>query len=311
MKERLMHILHSIPPVWMAASATIFIAAVIIIPLSATSNAADESSQSEVKAVTMTQTITGAGEITSAQVKKVDFDTDTVFLGMCVEEGDLVTEGQHLISYSDGSYTDAPMDGIISSVEVPKTGTYASDESITISSVDELLLNISVPEDEIDHVETGSLAEIVVNSDTSSVYEGKVVSVKAISGKLLDSMTNSDEEAEEEASEEEGIQAESKTETNAGSESFYTAAIKFKNDGNLKTGMSANATITISDRKSVLAVPIEAVQFDESDQAYVQRIDGDKITKTKVGTGESDANYVEITKGLQAGDLVQIGGESK
>ena len=135
MKERLMHILHSIPPVWMAASATIFIAAVIFIPLSATSNAADESSQSEVKAVTMTQTITGAGEITSAQVKKVDFDTDTVFLGMCVEEGDLVTEGQHLISYSDGSYTDAPMDGIISSVEVPKTGTYASDESITISSV--------------------------------------------------------------------------------------------------------------------------------------------------------------------------------
>ena len=78
------------------------------------------------------------------------------------------------------------------------------------------------------------------------------------------------------------------------------------NDGTLKPGMSGNCTITISSRRSVLAVPIAAVQFDEDDAAYVEVVEGSSVTKTPVTTGESDANYVEITDGLSDGDTVRI-----
>ena len=73
----------------------------------------------------------------------------------------------------------------------------------------------------------------------------------------------------------------------------------------LALGMSASCTVTISHR-SVLAVPVEAVQFDENDQPYVELVSGSSVTESPVGTGESDASYVEITEGLSEGDQVRI-----
>ena len=81
--------------------------------------------------------------------------------------------------------------------------------------------------------------------------------------------------------------------------------IELENDGTVKPGMSAGCTVTVSSRKDVLAVPIEAVYFDGS-QAYVNLISSDGVVKTNIETGQSDANYVEITDGLQKGDTVQI-----
>jgi hypothetical protein len=69
--------------------------------------------------------------------------------------------------------------------------------------------------------------------------------------------------------------------------------------------MSASCTVTISHR-SVLAVPVEAVQFDENDQPYVELVSGSSVTESPVGTGESDASYVEITEGLSEGDQLDV-----
>ena len=70
--------------------------------------------------------------------------------------------------------------------------------------------------------------------------------------------------------------------------------------------MSAVCTITISEKKDVTAVPIEAVRFDDDGKAYVALVDGAETRQVYVGTGDSDAEYVEITSGLETGETVRI-----
>lgn len=82
--------------------------------------------EAKAGAVTMEQTLTAAGEIKAASSEEIEFSASKYFSGMCVEEGDAVREGQHLISYTDGTYTDAPDDGVVSSIDAPETGTAAA-----------------------------------------------------------------------------------------------------------------------------------------------------------------------------------------
>ena len=245
---------------------------------------------------------------------------------MCVEEGDAVREGQHLISYSDGTYTDAPDDGVVSSIDAPETGSVADDDNtVILDCTDQMVLEISVPEDEIGKVSKGDEAKVTVNADTGKAFNGTISSVKAMSASQMAQLEETDSEAEEDDTDSASTSADADAaasgasgqtvgqgfggSTNGSSSSstaYYTVDMTLTNDGTLKPGMSGNCTITISSRKSVLAVPIEAVQFDENDEAYVNLVNGSSVTKTSVTTGESDANYVEITDGLSNGDTVQI-----
>jgi HlyD family secretion protein len=74
-------------------------------------------------------------------------------------------------------------------------------------------------------------------------------------------------------------------------------------------GMSADAAITVSVAKSVLAVPIAAV-ISENGKKYVDVVAVDMTkktmttTKTEVKTGTEGDEYIEITSGLKAGDRV-------
>ena len=274
--------------------------------------------EAKAGAVTMEQTLTAAGEIKAASTEDIEFSTSKYFAGMCVEEGDAVREGQHLISYTDGTYTDAPDNGVVSAISAPETGSVADDDdAVTLAYTDELVLEISVPEDEISKVSKGDEAKVTVNADTSKTFNGTISSVKAMSSDLLSSVS-SDDDADDDTENEEVSSGASGSETqgfggsmggsssSGSSTAYYTVDITLINDGTLKTGMSGNCTITISSRKSVLAVPIEAVYFDDDDTAYVEVVDGSSVTKTAVTTGESDANYVEITDGLSDGDTVRI-----
>ena len=82
--------------------------------------------------------------------------------------------------------------------------------------------------------------------------------------------------------------------------------IAFENDGDVRPGMSANCVIRLSDRENVLAVPVEAVMYDDDNKAYVEMEKGKTIEKVMVKTGESDPVNVEIIKGLKLGDKVRV-----
>lgn len=295
-----------------AAAAVVIAVVAIAFAIFAGNGGAEETyTTAKAEAVTMEQTLTAAGEIKAAASEDIEFSTSKTFRGMCVEEGDAVAEGQHLIKYSNGTYTDAPAAGIITKISAPDTGDAADDDNyLTIAYTDNMVLQISVPEDDISKVKKGDEAEIIVNADTSKTYTGKISSVKAMSSDLLSSAEESEETDETEGSSADadsaGNNERSYRQEASSTATYYTVKILVANDDTLKPGMSANCTITVSSRKSVLAVPVEAVRFDGEEQAYVNLAEGNEVTKKKVTTGESDAFYVEITEGLTSGDMVQI-----
>ncbi len=280
--------------------------------------------QVQAQKVKMEQTITAAGEVVAGSSEEIAFDTSSAYCGMCVEAGDSVRKGQHLISYSDGTYTDAPDNGVVTAINAPEAGDTAdSDNMVSIDYTDTLILEISVPESEISKVSKGDAAKITVNADTSKTFNGTITSVKAITSDLLSSSTqtesdsssetgsiessenSADAETPQKSSQQTGMQTGAGSSA-AGITSNYSVSVKLINDGSLRLGMSANCTITVASRSNVLAVPVEAVLFDEDGKAYVNVCDGNELTKTFVTTGESDAQYVEITEGLSEDDTVQV-----
>ena len=76
----------------------------------------------------------------------------------------------------------------------------------------------------------------------------------------------------------------------------------------LVDGMSADAAITVSVVKNVLAVPIAAVATQNGRQYVdVVTIGTDRTVTTnrvEVTTGQEGDEYIEITSGLKAGDKV-------
>ena len=253
-----------------------------------------------VETVDMSRTVTAAGEVVTAGEERIAISTGKRFKAMCVEENEQVKEGQHIVMYSNGTYEDAPGDGFITGIKAPASGSYAKATNyVTFSYSDKMAIDITVPEGEINSVSVGDEAEIVVNADTSKVYKGSIVKKKAMSTSLLGEGTES--EIEQGA----GFSGNSRSRS-ADSIAYYTVTVTFDNDGSLLQGMSAVCTITISEKKGVTAVPVEAVRFDSEGKSYVVVVDGNKTEDVYVTTGDSDAEYVEITDGLVSGQTVRI-----
>ena len=152
--------------------------------------------EAQAGAVTMEQTLTAAGQIKAAASEEIAFSTSKYFAGMCVEEGDAVRKGQHLISYTDGIYEDAPGDGVVTEINAPETGSAADEDNVLILEyTDELVLEIEVPEDDIGKISKGDSAKVTVNADSAKTFNGTISSVKAISADLLETQTDTAEAA--------------------------------------------------------------------------------------------------------------------
>jgi multidrug efflux pump subunit AcrA (membrane-fusion protein) len=89
----------------------------------------------------------------------------------------------------------------------------------------------------------------------------------------------------------------------------YQVHIRFPFDETLpiRAGMTANATLTTSERQDVLLIPNRAITVDRQTSKYtVKRVDGGEITEVEVTIGLRDSDLTEITSGLQEGDQVSI-----
>lgn len=69
-----------------------------------------------------------------------------------------------------------------------------------------------------------------------------------------------------------------------------------------RIGMYASAEVIVSERK-VLSLPLTAVTA-EKDGMYVRKVENDRVKMAKVETGVQDGDFVEISKGLAAKDIV-------
>ena len=82
-------------------------------------------------------------------------------------------------------------------------------------------------------------------------------------------------------------------------------------DDRLLEGMNGSAVILSESARDVPLVPLSAV-YEDADGAYVYRLDGDgQQVRTPIQTGLSDGTNAQVLSGLQEGDTIVCGGETR
>ena len=89
--------------------------------------------------------------------------------------------------------------------------------------------------------------------------------------------------------------------------------IDFQNsDGKLLPGMYVEATLSQSQKKNALTVPLEAVEMNGNDEGSVLVLNSQSVLEErKVRLGVEGSTQIEVTSGLSEGDLVVVGSRSQ
>ncbi len=230
----------------------------------------------DVKVTTQTleNSITGSGEISSTSVTKY-LNTDYYFSKILVSKNAYIKKGTKIIKYTNGTYYKAPYNLVITETSLPDSGDRVrSNNYIVFQSVASLNMYLTIDESEIDKVSVGQEVTITPSAYEDKTYTGKITFINQIG-------------------------------SYSSSGSTYTATVSFTNDGSLKLGMSAVASVTIEKKEDVITVPIEAIQT-KGDSKYVIVVTGDETKEVTVETGISNDAYVEITSGLTGDETVRM-----
>lgn len=153
---------------------------------------------------------------------------------------------------------------------------YTTDVSaFTVCPDEYMILSVSVDELDINSVEVGQNAEITFDAIEDKTFQGQIT-------KIGNSASVS------------------------GGVAKYSVELSVPKDEQMKEGMNASAEITIEEREQVLTLPVNALQ-EQGDRTFVyteKEEDGSLSGETEITTGLSDGNTVEITGGLEEGDVV-------
>ena len=107
--------------------------------------------------------------------------------------------------------------------------------------------------------------------------------------------------------------------TTAGGATSYPVTIIIENYGELKPGMNVSATIQGDMVPNALCIPVDAVNRGNTvlvpgpgamnaDNTAV--IDASKLESREVTLGKNDGDSIEVTSGLEEGDIVLIANQS-
>jgi RND family efflux transporter MFP subunit len=85
------------------------------------------------------------------------------------------------------------------------------------------------------------------------------------------------------------------------------AEVHVKNPGELRTGMYGRCHIVTGSHPGAVVVPALAVQVSD-EKRYVFALRGDKVARIEVQTGVDGGDWLEVAKGLAAGDEIVTAG---
>lgn len=177
----------------------------------------------------------------------------------------------------------APCSGVVTAVKVSVGDTNAPGTAIiTIQDTSTLVISSIVDESEILKLEEGMKASVTTKATGDEVMEGTLTRVTRV-----------------------------KSEPGADGISGYETEITLDNT-ELLIGMTAKAKIVLHEKKNVLSVPYDLIQYDEDGNAFVMVAEdnGDgsgmaTAVRRNVQVGEEINYYTEITGGdLAVGDQI-------
>ena len=195
---------------------------------------------------------------------------------MCVESGDIISAGENILEYKDGTYLTAEYDCLISTYSVPESGSKATSSNyIELQNLETMTMTLSISETEINKVAKGQEVTITVSAIDNKTYTGTIKSVSGIG-------------------------------TYQSSGTTFSSVVEFENDGNVKPGMSATCSIVIEKAENCVMIPINSVQTN-NDEKYVVVVNDDNSTENvTIETGISNSSYVQVTSGLSGGEKIQM-----
>ena len=170
----------------------------------------------------------------------------------------------------------APFDGIIGLRNVSQ-GSYinSSDDLVTLYSINPIKIDFSVPGKYSSQVNAGDQIYFEVDSYEGEIFEGKIYAVEP----QIDPKTRS-------------IQARAKS----------------KNEGNkLFPGQFAKINLTLDTYQNAIMIPTEAVVPELNGKKVFLYKDG-KVESKSIITGIRTADKIQVTDGLNDGDIVLTSG---
>lgn len=179
------------------------------------------------------------------------------------------------------------------------------DQLLITSPVDGIVLSLGVKEGEslnpgVSIARVGNLSSLeikayILSDDLAEVKTGQQVKVTApvLGGKELSgSVQRIYPQAEEKVSALGVIQRR------------VPVMISLQESANLQPGYEVRVAIETASYQDILVIPREAVRTTKEGMKEVLQVVNNKIKVQQVQTGQTDREYIEITAGLQEGDLV-------
>lgn len=172
----------------------------------------------------------------------------------------------------------APYDGIVSVVNYV-VGDMALSTAVTVVDTTQLQVKVTVAEVDIAKIKVGETSSMTLDALTGKKYNAKVIAINPV-GNVTSGVVN------------------------------YSVTLEISDsDGSIKPGMTATLNIEVERHDNALLVPTKAVKTQGTQKVVSVESQGQVVQKV-VTTGLSSDSSIEITTGLQAGDVVVLSASS-
>lgn len=173
----------------------------------------------------------------------------------------------------------SPLEGTVVKVH-KKRGEQANpnDQVLTVIGKSKLEIEVDIPEADISDIVVGDLAEITLDAyGQNKKFSGHVTFIEPAETQIQDVV-------------------------------YYRMKIQFdQNDTTIKSGMTANISIKVEEKKDVLAIPLRGISYRDN-QYFIKTKVNEEISEKTVTVGlKGDSGYAEILSGLSEGEQVVVG----
>ena len=183
-----------------------------------------------------------------------------------------------LISFLDATAGEMPpFTGLEGTTIVPQSTVSSSETKPFCEVIDDSVLKVKVPFDEVDAVKIrpGQYTKITSDTMPDQVFIGQVAYVSPVVSKTLEQNRTVDVEV----------------------------AIDKTDKGRLPVGASVDAEIILETEKDVLIVPTNTV-IEKEGKRFVYVVEGDVLKKRMITSGISNWEFTQVLNGLKEGERV-------